>query len=231
MALIAHTPVVGIDRTGPRFAVRTARGHIAAATVVLATNAYTDAAFSWFRKRVIPVGSHMMSTQPLEASVLDALLPTESLVNDTRSLAYAIRKSPDGRRLLVGGRALSRNSFDARHVAMRLMAILREVLPDLPPLQASHAWEGNVAFTMDRVPHIGVHDGVHYVTGCNGSGVVMASYLGARIAKLASGDDTPSAFNGNAFKAPPFYRGNAWFMPVIATAMGVDDRLRALLNR
>lgn len=231
VALIAHTPVVGIDRTGPRFAVRTARGHIAAATVVLATNAYTDAAFSWFRKRVIPVGSHMMSTQPLEASVLDALLPTESLVNDTRSLAYAIRKSPDGRRLLVGGRALSRNSFDARHVAMRLMAILREVLPDLPPLQASHAWEGNVAFTMDRVPHIGVHDGVHYVTGCNGSGVVMASYLGTRIAKLASGDDTPSAFNGNAFKAPPFYRGNAWFMPVIATAMGVDDRLRALLNR
>lgn len=111
------------------------------------------------------------------------------------------------------------------------MAVLRQVLPDLPPLKASHAWEGNVAFTMDRVPHIGVHDGIHYVTGCNGSGVVMASYLGMRIARLANGDDAPCAFNGNAFKAPPFYRGNAWFMPVIATAMGIDDRLRALLNR
>lgn len=229
--LIDDTPVLDIARAGSTFTVTTTRGKLKAKKVVLATNAYTGPEFSWFRRRIIPVGSHMMATETLDRELIDTLLPSEALVNDTRSLAYAIRKSPDGTRILVGGRALSRNRADAPSVAVRLMKILGQILPDLPPVRASHAWEGNVGFTLDRIPHIGVRHGVHYVTGCNGSGIVMSSYLGMRAAQLACGVGQPSAFSDNAFKALPFYSGNAWFMPIVSASMGMNDALRAFLNR
>ncbi|MBP0439965.1 NAD(P)/FAD-dependent oxidoreductase [Tianweitania sediminis] len=231
VGLISETPVTGVERSGASFLIQTSRGGVKARQVVLATNAYTGPEFSWFRRRIIPVGSHMMATEQMAPETIDAVLPTDSLVNDTRSLAYAIRKSPDGTRILVGGRALSGNAVEARGVAVRLMKVLRQVLPGLPMVKASHGWEGNVGFTLDRIPHMGVRDGIHYVTGCNGSGIVMASYLGMRAARLVCDIDEPSSFTGNAFKALPFYSGKAWFMPVISASMGLNDKLRALIEK
>lgn len=229
--LVDGTAVTGVEKSNGSFVARTSRGPIRARNVVLATNAYTGAAFPWLRRRIIPVGSHMMATAPLSRDAIAAALPGDALVNDTRSLAYAIRKSPDGSRLLVGGRALARNKVDERDIAERLMSVLREALPELPEMRASHAWAGNVGFTLDRIPHVGVHDGVHYVTGCNGSGIVMASHLGTSLARTMADPGHRSEFFGNAFGALPFYSGDAWFMPVVSASMGLADRLRALLHK
>ena len=44
---------------------------------------------------------------------------------------------------------------------------LVRVHPQLAGVAVTHAWGGNVAITFDRMPQVGVLDGVHYATGCD----------------------------------------------------------------
>src|SRR5690606_24933820 len=105
-------------------------------------------------RRVIPVGSYMAATEPLSPTRVARLLPAGRLVNDTRRLAYAIRISPDGTRLLVGGRASARDHARPPQVARSLHRVLAGVFPELAAARMSHAWGGMVAFTFDRLPNI-----------------------------------------------------------------------------
>ena len=72
------------------------------------------------------------------------------------------------------------------------------------------------------MPHVGVHEGVHYAMACNGSGVVTMTHLGKATAhQILGGGNRPSAFARLSFPTRPFYSGNPWFMPVVGTAYTV----------
>jgi glycine/D-amino acid oxidase-like deaminating enzyme len=94
-------------------------------------------------------------------------------------------------------------------------------------LQVTHAWTGNVAFTFDFLPHIGVQGGVHYAAGCQGSGVAMATWLGHRAAlKIAGAENEPFALDGLRFPSLPLYNGNPnWFRPLIGGWYRLRDRM------
>src|SRR3546814_14333794 len=94
------------------------------------------------------------------------------MVGDSKRVLYYFRPSPDGTRIVFGGRASFR-STTALEAAPVLHGYMLGVFPQLQGVRISHAWTGNVAFTFDRVPHMGERDGIHYAMGCNGSGVVM----------------------------------------------------------
>lgn len=55
--LQTHTPVLEVvaSTSGPRWIVKTARGHILAKKVIIASNAYTGAVFPEFRNKIVPV--------------------------------------------------------------------------------------------------------------------------------------------------------------------------------
>ena len=76
---------------------------------------------------------------------------------DTKHLLYYWRLSPD-RRMVFGGRARSRATTvaDARDV---LYAEMLRIHPQLAGVPVTHAWGGNVAVTVDRLPHCGRIDG------------------------------------------------------------------------
>lgn len=224
--IIPGTRVDDVLEEASGIAVKTSRGMLRARDVVLATNAYTGGPFSWFRRRIIPVGSQMAATAPLSPTLLDSLLPKGRLVNDTRQLAYAIRRSPDGSRLLVGGRALTLNGMNPPKVAARLGRVLGQVFPELADVSMTHAWDGPVGFTFDRIPHIGSRGCVHFMLGCNGSGIVMSSHLGVRVAQLLLGEGASSVFANRDFPTAPLYTGNPWFMPPMTLALGMRDRFR-----
>ncbi|MEO3475423.1 FAD-binding oxidoreductase [Roseomonas sp. CAU 1739] len=225
VVVVPQTPVRSIDRDGAGLRVQTTRGAIAARDVILATNAHTGREFGWFRRRVIPVGSYMIATERLPRETLDRLIPKHRLVNDTRQLAYAFRRSPDGDRLLVGGRASARDHADPRKVAAGLHRILRGLFPELAGTRVSHAWGGMVAFTFDRLPRIGRHDGVHYILGCNGSGVVMQTYLGRKAAAAVTGSaDATTGFARGDFPTSSFYTGSPWFMAPLTAWYDIRDR-------
>jgi glycine/D-amino acid oxidase-like deaminating enzyme len=102
------------------------------------------------------------------------------------------------------------------------------IFPELRGVKLSHAWNGNVAFTFDRVPHMGADgaagSGLRWCLGCNGSGVVMMTHLGHRTAlKILGRTNRASAFEELPTPTAPFYTGKPWFLPVIGEYYKIRD--------
>ena len=223
--VVDGTRVASVARAANGFTVNTARGAVAARAVLVATNGYTDGAAPWLRRRLIPVASYIIATEPLPPETMRKLNPNGRMFSDTNRVLHYFRPSPDGSRVLFGGRASFRG-VTARTAAPTLHRFMTMIWPELEGTRITHAWNGNVAFTFDLVPHIAEKDGVHYAAGCQGSGVAMASYLGHRVAlKIAGRANRPSAFEGNDFPTMPFYGGNPWFLPLVGTAYRLRDWL------
>src|SRR5690606_2599410 len=75
--------------------VTTAKGRVRAGRVVLATNGYSGRLSPWHRRRIIPIGSYMIATEPIAPELMDRLFPTDRVLSDTRKLVYYYRPSPD----------------------------------------------------------------------------------------------------------------------------------------
>jgi glycine/D-amino acid oxidase-like deaminating enzyme len=210
--VISHCAVRNIRRDGASFSIDTARGPITARSVVVATNGYTGAVMPYLRRRVIPIGSYIIATEPLERDAMDRLMPRNRIVSDTRKVVYYYRASPDRRRILFGGRVSLRET-DPRITAPRLHAELVRIFPELAGVKVSHSWFGFVAYTFDQLAHIGEQDSIFYASGYCGSGVGMATYLGMRIGQQVLGrKEGKTAFDGLRFETRPFYHGNPWFL-------------------
>jgi glycine/D-amino acid oxidase-like deaminating enzyme len=223
--IFPRTPVTGIEKDGSAFRVETPRGVVQARDVVVATNGYTGKVTPWLRRRVIPIGSYMIATEPLPPAQMARLMPRRRVVSDTRKVVYYYRASPDGTRILFGGR-VSHNETDPRLSGPKLHAEMVRIFPELAPARVTHSWFGFVAYTFDELMHMGRHDGVHYAMGYCGSGVGMASYLGMRIGQQVLGlAEGRTAFDGLAFPTRPLYTGNPWFLaPAVAYYRWQDQR-------
>lgn len=208
----AHCPVTAIDRDGEGFRVTTSRGSVRARNVIIATNGYTGALTPWMRRRVISIGSYIIATEPIAPDVMARLMPKRRIVSDTRKVVYYYRPSPDGTRILFGGR-VSLQETDPAISGPLLHADMAALFPELAHTRISHSWCGFVAYTFDELMHVGAHDGLHYAMGYCGSGVGMASYLGMRVGQQVLGlAEGRTAFDGLAFETRPFYTGNPWFL-------------------
>jgi glycine/D-amino acid oxidase-like deaminating enzyme len=139
-------------------------------------------------------------------------------------MAY-YRPSPDGKRILFGGRATSGDKPLAN--ARKLRQSMLELFPDLENVRISHSWSGLVAYAFDHVPHLGEHDGMFYAMGYCGSGVARASYFGTKLGHKMLGETAQgsTAFHDLAFDSRPLYTGNPWFMSPIIQWHRALDRL------
>lgn len=217
--------VQGYAREGGRFRVQTSAGPITAGALMVATNGYTGAVTPWQQRRLVPVASYMIATEVIGAARVRAMLPKLRVYGDTKKVLYYFRPSPDGERILFGGRASFVDS-DVRRAGARLHRFLVHLLPGLADVRITHAWKGNVAFAFDFLPHVGQQDGVHYALACNGSGVVTMTHLGRQAARqIVGGDNRPSAFSRLPFPTMRGYRGNPWFMPIVGGYYRLKDRL------
>lgn len=209
---ILNDPTLPRDRT---WTLETARGAIAASEVIIATNGYTGEITPTLKRRLIPVASHIIATEELPADLARSLIPNGRTISDTPRVLTYYRMSPDGRRLIFGGRARF-TLVDPTVAAPILHRFMTDRFPQLRAARITHAWSGNVAFTFDALPHMGRENGMHYCLGCNGSGIAMMTYLGWQTArKIASGANRVSAFEQENFPGFPLYRGNPWFLPLI----------------
>ena len=212
-AIVApHCPVLNIERISGGFRVATPNGTVTARDVVIATNGYTGKATPWQRRRVIPIGSYMIATEPLDPGLVDELFPKDRIVSDTRMVVYYYRLSPDRRRVLFGGR-VSYGETDPRVSGPLLRDELVRLFPQLANMRISHSWMGLVGYTFDTMAHAGRHEGMHYAMGYCGSGVSMASYLGMRTGQKVLGmAEGRTGFDDVPFQTRPLYNGNPWFL-------------------
>ena len=209
----------------------TARGRTRADQVFVATNGYTGPLLPELQRRVVPVSSYIIATEALPADLAAHLSPRGRMFVDGNRLLSYFRLSPDGRRVLFGGRLHMRH-VDERTAARGLRRRMVRVWPELRDYRLTHAWKGNLGFTFDRLPHMGmaggVHDGVRFAMGCNGSGVAMASYLGHQSALAILGrQNRPCPFEELVFPTHALYRGRAWFLPALGLWYRLLDDLDA----
>lgn len=216
--VMGHCPVLSIEPEPNRthqdsqFQVRTAQGVVRAKKVFIATNGYTGPLNPWQQRRVIPIGSYMIATEAMNPDTVKALFPTQRMVTDTRRLVVYYRASPDGTRVVFGGR-VSLNETNPYVSGPKLLAEVVRIFPELKGIRISHSWFGKVAYTFDTLMHCGQENGVHYAMGYCGSGVGMASYLGMRLGRqLAETHTADVPFAKIPFPTRPFYQGNPWFL-------------------
>lgn len=227
IAVCAAAPVERIVQRNGGWQVATARGTVQAGDVVIATNGYTGPLTPKLRRRVIPVASHIIATETLAPDLAASLIPKGRTLSDTRRVLCYYRMSPDGTRMVFGGRARF-TPVTPQTSAPILHRFMTDRFPQLRGVRVTHAWTGNVAFTFDAVPHMGRQDGMHFLMGCNGSGVAMMTYLGVQTArKIAGAANRRCAFDAPEFPGHRLYSGTPWFLP----AVGGWYRFRDLLDR
>jgi glycine/D-amino acid oxidase-like deaminating enzyme len=227
-SIIEHCAVVDIQRENGRFRLLTSRGPTRAREVIVATNGYTGHLTPWLRRRVMPIGSYIIATEPLPPEVTRRLIPHNRVISDTRRLIFYYRLSEDGRRLLFGGRVAVRER-DPSVTAPRLHHELTRIFPELSLTRITHSWVGFVAYTFDRLPHLGRQaDGIHYCMGYCGTGIALASYLGTRVAQQLMGrPEGRTALDGLAFPGRFFYGGDPWLLSVALGYYKLRDRVGA----
>lgn len=211
-------------RAGGGFDVSTPRGTVACGDVLLATNGYTDRIAPWHRRHVVPIGSYIIVTEPLEPALAEELSPKRRTFYDWKNFLFYWRLTADDR-MAFGGRASFRPTTIARTRDVLYRSMI-QVHPQLAGIRVEFAWGGNVAFTFDRLPHIGKHDGITHAMGYSGVGVIMASHLGRVAGGWLAGDPEPE-FANLPWPPPPAkpYSGNPWFLPFAGMYYGVRDRL------
>ena len=233
--IVGNAAVGAIEGRAGAFTLRTAKGDLRADKVFVATNAYTGAIDPRFhpyvRRRVVPVTAYIATTEELPEDVARAILPTNRMGADTKRSLFAFRLSPDRRRVIFAGRARWRDIGEQAATPI-LHHFMSEVWPVLKGYRITHCWKGLVCFTFDKLPHMGEVDGLSYAAGCQGSGVVMMSYLGRQVAeKIITGNAVQCGFDGLPFPGRPGYRGRPWFLPAVGgyykTRDAIERRLAA----
>jgi len=226
--VVGRCPVGNVVPSTGSFRVATSTGEVTAREFIVATNGYTGTRAPWLRRRVIPIGSYIIATEPLEANLARSLIPKARVISDTRKLIFYYRLSGDGRRMLFGGR-VAVSETDATVSAPRLHRYMTEIFPELAASRITHSWLGFVAYTFDTLPHLGRQaDGVHYCMGYCGSGVSLASYFGTRLAQQLLGKpEGKTALDGLQFQTRPMYVGKPWFLPMAVAYYKIRDRINA----
>jgi glycine/D-amino acid oxidase-like deaminating enzyme len=215
----------GIRRAGDGFEVLTPRGTIKARKVLIATNGYSGVLSPWHRRRVIPIGSYQIATLPLGQDRVRSLIPRGRNIVDSRRVVVYFRPSPDGERIIFGGRAALAER-DPLACVPRLRSMLAQIFPELRGVELEHAWVGWVAYTFDTMPHLGCRDGIYYCMGYCGQGVPVAPYLGMKIGRqIAGAPEAKTALDGLSFPTRPYYSGRPWFLAPAVWANGMLDRL------
>ncbi len=222
----AYTPVTGLLRDGRGWRVETSRGTIRANEVVVATNGYSGKPVVALAKRLVPMPSYLITTQELGENRVRSLIPNLRMIVETREKHLYYRPSPDGKRIIMGGRA-ALHPIALDDAARRLRKELVVLFPSLADTEITHCWTGNVAMTRSDLPGIGQRDGLWYALGCNGSGVALMPWLGHKLAqKLLGMPESRTAFDDIPFTALPFYNGRPWFLPLMTAWFRTKDRWR-----
>ncbi len=166
---------------------------------IRATEAWT-ARLSGLRRRVAPVYSLMIATEPLPASVWDeiGLSGRETFADHRHVIIYGQRTSDD--RIAFGGRGAPyhwgsaiRPEFDSEpRVFAELERTLHELFPVLRGYAVTHRWGGPLGIARDWHPSVG-YDPVArlgWAGGYVGDGVAASNLAGRTLADLVLGRST-----------------------------------------
>jgi glycine/D-amino acid oxidase-like deaminating enzyme len=222
--LLANCRVTKIERKAGHFICRTEKGDVGAQKVVIATGGYVKNEFRIVRKRIMSARLYMATTEPLPASLLKTIFPTPRQFVDSKINMTWIRPTPDGTRVMVGGRGGMMGNDPEKH-AQKLYEDMVQMIPELAGAKFTHCWYGEIDFTYDFLPHMAEEDGIHYAVGYCGIGMTTGSYMGSMIANKILGHPTKIATDSLKFPSEPLPWIGRPYARVGMEYMNVLDRL------
>lgn len=220
-----------IERVGTSHThkLQTVRGSVTAKQVLLATGATRHGgygSFGWLRRRIVPIGSFIVVTEPLGAERANALLAGRRTYVTVANIHHYFRLTAD-HRLVFGGRArfaVSSPTSDAASGEI-LRAGLAETFPQLGQVRLDYCWGGLVDMTQDRLPHAGERDGLYYAMGYSGHGTQMSVHMGQRMADVMAGRPQANPWRDRSWPAIPGHIGPPWFLPAVGLYYRLKDQL------
>jgi glycine/D-amino acid oxidase-like deaminating enzyme len=211
---------------GEKPRVETAAGVMHARKVVLAGNAYLGKSEPKLYGRVIPAGSYIIATEPLEADLAHELLPQDMAVCDQRVGLDYFRLSADNR-MLFGG-LCNYSGRDPKSITGAIRPNMVKVFPQLKDVRIDYEWGGYIAISIKRIPQFGRIEGnTWYAQGYSGHGVAPTHIAGQILADAISGDME----RFDVFEKVRHWRlpGGKWFAnPALALGM-LYYRLKEIL--
>ncbi len=181
--IFEQSKAMEINRNG-KISVKLSSGTVTAERCLLAMNGHHDDFRPELAAHVLPIQSFIGATVPLPQNT--AILPGGEAVDDSRFMVRYFRKSQDNR-LLFGGREAYGKSAPA-DIERAIRKQITRIYPQLSGIEMTHAWGGNVAITMQRLPYVReLEPGLWTAGGFSGHGVMLSHYTGRMIAEYFLG--------------------------------------------
>ena len=217
--------------------LRTAQGSVSASHVLLAGNVYLQGLAPVLESRVMPVGTYIVTSEPIERGLAESLIPSGSAVCDTNFVLDYFRPTLD-HRMLYGGR-VSYSTATPMNLAASMQQRMARTFPQLKDTKVEYAWGGFVDISMNRAPDFGrlsdrLHGlersdwaNVYYLQGFSGHGLALTGLAGKLVAEAIAGD--AERFDTFArIRHRPFPGGKLLRTPALVAGMAYY-RLRDLL--
>ena len=217
--IFENSRVIGVEK-GTSPTVRTAHGKVTAKYVLVCGNAYLGKLLPEIGDRMMPVSSQVMATEPLDAGLIESLLPANYCVEDANYILDYYRRTSDNRLLYGGG--IGYGGSDPADLTSVIRPNMLKTFPQLKDVKIDFAWSGNFALTLTRIPHMGrLSENIYFSHGDSGHGVTTTQLLGRILAEIVSGQagrfDVWSSLpnfpfpGGKTFRVPLTVLGAWWY--------------------
>ena len=188
-----HTPVLEI--TGHR--LRTLHGNVTADTIVLATEGYTDT-LPGQQRRLIPLHSMMVVTEPLDAQQIEAIGSPRRLTFSNEDHIVTYGQLTEDNRIAFGCRGSyyfgsKIHDFDPGEADFDVVRkTLLRFFPAIEGIHFTHAWGGAMGVSRSLRPSVNYDPAkrLAWAGGYFGNGVGASNLAGRTLADLILGRDT-----------------------------------------
>ncbi len=210
--IFERSPVVSLQR-GPVLQALTPQGAVKARFGVLAGNCmlpeYGPAVAPDIAPRIMPVGTYIIGTEPVDPGLAATLIPDHAAVCDNNFVLDYFRFSAD-HRMLFGGR-VSYTTMTPRNLQALMRERMVRIFPALREVPVAFCWGGFVDISMNRAPDFGrLGDNLYYLQGFSGHGVALTGLAGQLVAEAVAGQagrfDVFARLQHHSFPGGPLLR-------------------------
>jgi glycine/D-amino acid oxidase-like deaminating enzyme len=187
-SLFQRSAIKNLVRENDCWLATTDRGQVSANQVIIATNAYADAASAGVSESSLPVYIFQCATQPLSDDLLASILPEGQGMWDTNTLLTSSRIDADGRLVMSYPGQLQSGQRALREAwAMRKRDYL---FPQLKGIPWEYRWTGRIGVTTNNILRVQLlAPGLFAPAGYNGRGIGTGTVIGRHLAQtIASGN-------------------------------------------
>lgn len=184
--IFTQSRVQDIVRAGTRWKVSTAQGCLIADWVVVASEAYSNAACERVRAAFVYLPFFNIATKPLTQAECALVMKSGQAITDTRKIISAVRLDVS-RRLVISSVGALRGAGKEVHLAWARRCLER-LFPQLGKIELESGWYGQIGMTDDHLPKFDrLGQNMISIGGYNGRGIAPGTVFGKLAADLATG--------------------------------------------